>query len=46
MKRDPKLAKKIGVYTGPSTKTKALLADLEEHRAWSQAHPDQAPIKR
>lgn len=46
LKRDPKLAKKIGAYNGPSTKTKALLADLAEHRAWSETHLDEPPIKR
>lgn len=46
LKRDPKLAKKIGAYNGPSTKTKALLEDLAEHRAWSEANPAEAPIKR
>jgi hypothetical protein len=43
---DPKLAKKIGSYNGPSTKTQALLNDLEEHRMWSNEHPDERPIKR
>lgn len=46
LKRDPKLAKKVGAYIGPHTKTKALLTDLEEHRQWSQANPTEAPIKR
>lgn len=46
MKKDPKLAKKIGSYTGPHTKTKALLADLNEHRNWSLANPTEPPIKR
>ena len=46
LKRDPKLAKKLGRYIGPHTKTKALLADLEESRKWSEAHPDEPPIKR
>ncbi|KAL1608529.1 hypothetical protein SLS60_003471 [Paraconiothyrium brasiliense] len=45
LKRDPRLAKKIGAYNGPSTKTKALLEDLAEHRAWSEANPTEAPIK-
>jgi hypothetical protein len=46
LKQDPKLAKKIGAYNGPSTKTKVLLEDLAEHRAWSEANPAEAPIKR
>ncbi|KAF2684131.1 DNA repair protein rad5 [Lentithecium fluviatile CBS 122367] len=45
MKRDPKLAKKIGGYTGPSTKTRALLGDLAAHRDWSLANPSEPPIK-
>jgi hypothetical protein len=46
IRRDPKLSKKIGSYTGPHTKTQALLNDLQEHREWSDAHPDERPIKR
>jgi hypothetical protein len=46
MKRDPKLAKKVGGYTGPSTKTRALLDDLAQHREWSMANPQEPPIKR
>lgn len=46
LKRDPKLAKKIGAYNGPSSKTKALLEDLAEHRAWTEANPTEPPIKR
>jgi SNF2 family DNA or RNA helicase len=45
MKKDPKLAKKMGSYTGPHTKTQALLKDLDEHRQWSLDHPDERPIK-
>jgi hypothetical protein len=45
MKKDPKLAKKVGSYTGPHTKTHALLQDLEEFRQWSEANPDERPIK-
>ncbi|KAF1996594.1 hypothetical protein P154DRAFT_556182 [Amniculicola lignicola CBS 123094] len=45
LKKDPKLAKKLGAYTGPHTKTKALLQDLNEHEQWSQANPTEAPIK-
>ncbi|KAF1949031.1 hypothetical protein CC80DRAFT_430123 [Byssothecium circinans] len=44
-RRNPKLAKKMGGYTGPSTKTKALLEDLAQHKAWSEEHPDEPPIK-
>jgi hypothetical protein len=46
LKRDPKLAKKIGTYNGPSTKTQALLNDLAIHREWTQANPSEPPIKR
>jgi SNF2 family DNA or RNA helicase len=46
IRKDPKLAKKIGSYTGPHTKTQALLNDLHEFRLWSEQHPDQRPIKR
>ncbi|KAL5432753.1 hypothetical protein PMIN06_004428 [Paraphaeosphaeria minitans] len=45
LKRDPKLAKKIGAYNGPSSKTKALLEDLAEYRAWTEANPTEPPIK-
>ncbi|EOA86176.1 uncharacterized protein SETTUDRAFT_151209 [Exserohilum turcica Et28A] len=45
IRKDPKLAKKVGSYTGPHTKTKALLNDLDEFRRWSDAHPDERPIK-
>lgn len=46
IRNDPKLAKKVGSYTGPHTKTQALLNDLREHSEWSDAHPDERPIKR
>jgi SNF2 family DNA or RNA helicase len=46
LKKDPRLAKKIGAYGGPSTKTQALLHDLAIHRDWSQANPSEPPIKR
>lgn len=45
-RKNPKLAKKMSGYTGPSTKTKALLEDLAQHKLWSDAHPDEPPIKR
>ncbi|KAF2820980.1 hypothetical protein CC86DRAFT_459206 [Ophiobolus disseminans] len=45
IRKDPKLSKKIGSYNGPSTKTQALLNDLQDHRDWSEAHPDERPIK-
>jgi hypothetical protein len=46
IRRDPKLAKKATSYTGPSTKTQALLYDLAQHRKWSNEHPKERPIKR
>ncbi|KAF1942220.1 hypothetical protein EJ02DRAFT_345944 [Clathrospora elynae] len=45
MRKDPKLAKKVGSYTGPHTKTQALLKDLGEFHEWSDKHPDERPIK-
>jgi hypothetical protein len=45
MKQDPKLAKKVNSYTGPSTKAKTLLNDLHEFKQWSRDHPDERPIK-
>jgi SNF2 family DNA or RNA helicase len=46
LRRDPKLAKKMGAYTGPHTKTKALLEELEKNKEESLANPDSPPIKR
>lgn len=46
MRRDPKLSKRINSYTGPHTKTQALLNDLQEFRQWSSEHPEERPIKR
>jgi len=45
IRQDPKLAKKVGGYTGPHTKTRALLNDLEEFHKWSDEHPEERPIK-
>ncbi|KAF2199436.1 hypothetical protein GQ43DRAFT_376286 [Delitschia confertaspora ATCC 74209] len=45
LRKDPKLAKKLGRYIGPHTKTKALVESLQQDRAWSEAHPEEAPIK-
>ncbi|KAL9062927.1 MAG: hypothetical protein Q9157_008530, partial [Trypethelium eluteriae] len=45
LRSDPKLAKRMGRYTGPSTKTKVLLAELDKARTWSDAHPDEPPLK-
>ena len=44
-KQNPKHAKMLGRYGGPHTKTTALIADLRDARAESDAHPSQAPIK-
>lgn len=46
MRKDPRLAKKVGSYTGPHTKTRALLNDLEEFKQESAKNPDERPIKR
>jgi SNF2 family DNA or RNA helicase len=45
MRRDPKMAKKMGNYTGAHTKTKALLEELRKSKEESLAHPMEAPIK-
>ncbi|KAL6704240.1 hypothetical protein ACN47E_008408 [Coniothyrium glycines] len=45
IRRDPKMAKKVNSYTGPHSKTKALLHDLDMHRQWSEDHPNERPIK-
>lgn len=44
-RRDPKLAKKIGSYTVPHTKTKALLEELRKNKEWSLSNPMEPPIK-
>lgn len=46
LKKDPRLSKKINRYIGPSTKTKALCAELDQFRKWSEENPDERPIKR
>jgi hypothetical protein len=46
IRKDPKMAKKATTYTGPSTKTHALLDDLKVHREWSDSHPEERPVKR
>lgn len=45
IRKDPKLSKKIGSYTGPHTKTQALLNDLKEFHEWSENNPHERPIK-
>ncbi|KAF2846659.1 SNF2 family helicase/ATPase-like protein [Plenodomus tracheiphilus IPT5] len=45
IRKDPKLSKKIGSYTGPHTKTQALLNDLGEFQKWSDENPQDRPIK-
>lgn len=46
LRNNPRLAKQLGRYEGPHTKTKALLDALNESHEWSEAHPDEPPIKR
>lgn len=46
IKKDPKLSKKMGAYTGPHTKTKALLEELQKSKEESLANPSEPPIKR
>jgi len=45
IKQNPRLAKHTGRYTGPHTKTKALLEAMAIDQEWSDAHPDEMPIK-
>lgn len=46
VRANPKLAKQLGYYRGPHTKTKALVASLQSFNEWSAMNPDEAPIKR
>jgi len=46
LRENPKLAKKMGRYIGPHTKTKALIEELQKDHDWSEAHPEEPPIKR
>ena len=46
IKENPKLAKQMGKYNGPHTKTRALLESLKENERWSAMHADEEPIKR
>lgn len=47
LRRDPKLAKKLGAYSGPHTKTKQLLYELQQNEKETEAlKPDEPPIKR
>ena len=45
VRANPRLAKQLGRYGGPHTKTKALMEQLKECDAWSQAHPNEPPVK-
>ncbi len=45
-KDNPRLAKQMGRYSGPHTKTRALIAALLESQADSIMNPDERPIKR
>ena len=45
LRSDPRLAKRVGRYSGPSTKTQALLQELQKAREWSENHRDEAPLK-
>lgn len=38
-------AKRIARYGGPHTKVKALIEDLQRNQQWSQAHPNEPPLK-
>ena len=46
IKDNPKLAKQMGKYSGPHTKTRALLESLKENELWSAMHADEEPMKR
>ncbi|KAF2194246.1 hypothetical protein K469DRAFT_549083 [Zopfia rhizophila CBS 207.26] len=45
LKNNPKLAKKMGQYIKPHTKTKALLEELRKNAEESARNPDKPPIK-
>ncbi|OJD32167.1 swi snf-related matrix-associated actin-dependent regulator of chromatin subfamily a member 3-like 1 [Diplodia corticola] len=45
VRSNPRLAKQLGRYGGPHTKVKVLIENLLESKAWSDAHPDEAPLK-
>lgn len=45
IKKNPRLAKHMGRYGGPHTKTKHLLAALQEDEKWTEEHPEERPIK-
>ncbi|KAF2837186.1 hypothetical protein M501DRAFT_938002 [Patellaria atrata CBS 101060] len=42
---NPKLARQLNRYSGPHTKTKALLNSLLTDQQWSLNHPEEPPIK-
>lgn len=42
---NPRLSKQLGRYGGPHTKVKALIEELLKSKAWSDAHPQEPPIK-
>ena len=46
IKENPKLAKQMGKYNGPHTKTRALVESLKESEQWSIAHANEEPLKR
>ena len=46
IRANPKLARQMGFYKGPHTKTKHLIAHLKEFESESQSRPSEPPIKR
>jgi SNF2 family DNA or RNA helicase len=46
VRANPKLAKQLGYYHGPHTKTQALVTSLLNFKEWSANNPDEARIKR
>ena len=46
VRANPKLAKQLGFYHGPHTKTKVLIESLKQFERESYANPFEDPIKR
>lgn len=45
VRANPRLAKQLGRYGGPHTKTRALMEQLREYETWSYEHSGEPPIK-
>lgn len=46
LRNNTRLTKQLTRYTGPHTKTRALLNSLLQNRQWSEEHPEEPPLKR